>query len=109
MLHDKPDASWEDTDENVEIKEEGGPGGGLVLRDTGYDGNVDLGITGMGMEQQTCSTHAHTDSSQLEWEWEKRILHKHLYNACIHTLDSSGKAMWSIISTELQVNACTIL
>ena len=44
VFHDEPDAGREDADEDVEVEEERGPRGGLVFRDTGYDGDVDLGI-----------------------------------------------------------------
>ena len=46
VLHDKPHARREDTDEDMQVKEEGCPCGGLMLRHTGYDGDVDLGIPG---------------------------------------------------------------
>ena len=44
VFHDNPDPSWKDANQNVQVEEEGGPGGGLVLRHTGNDGDVDLGI-----------------------------------------------------------------
>ena len=44
MLHDKPDPRREDTHQDMEVKEEGGPGGGLVLGDTRNDGDMDLGV-----------------------------------------------------------------
>ena len=45
VFHDEPDASREDADEDVEVEEERGPGGRLMLWHTGNDGDVDLGIT----------------------------------------------------------------
>lgn len=32
VLNAEPEACWEGADEDVEVKEEGHPGGGLVLR-----------------------------------------------------------------------------
>ena len=42
--HHKPHPSREETNKYVEVKEERGPGCGLVLTNTGNDGNMDLGI-----------------------------------------------------------------
>lgn len=44
VLNAEPEACWESTDEDVKVKEEGHPGGGLVLRHRCYNGNVDLSI-----------------------------------------------------------------
>ena len=44
VFHDEPYPRGEHTHQDVQVEEEGGPGGGLVLRHTGYDGDVDLGI-----------------------------------------------------------------
>lgn len=44
VLDAEPEASWEGADKDVEVKEEGDPGGGLVLRYRGNYGNVDLGV-----------------------------------------------------------------
>lgn len=38
------DTSGEQPDEHVQVEEEGGPGGGLMLRNGCDDGNVDLGV-----------------------------------------------------------------
>ena len=39
-----PEADGEDTGEDVQVEEEAEPGGRLVLRHTGNDGDVDLGV-----------------------------------------------------------------
>lgn len=44
VLDAKPKACWEGADQDVEIKEEGDPRGGLVLRHRRDDGDVDLGV-----------------------------------------------------------------
>lgn len=44
VLDAEPEACWESTNEDVQVKEEGDPGGGLVLRHRCDDGNVDLSI-----------------------------------------------------------------
>lgn len=44
VLDAEPEACWEGADQDVEVKEEGDPGGGLVLRYRGDDGNVDLSV-----------------------------------------------------------------
>lgn len=44
MFHDKPHPRRVDANEEVEIKENGGPGCWLVLRDAGNNGDVDLRI-----------------------------------------------------------------
>lgn len=44
VLNAEPEARWEGADEDVQVEEEGHPGGGLVLRDRRYDGYVDLCI-----------------------------------------------------------------
>lgn len=44
VLNAEPEACWEGADQNVEVKEERYPGGGLVLRYWCYNGNVNLGI-----------------------------------------------------------------
>lgn len=50
VLNAEPEACWESADEDVEVKEEGHPGGGLVLRYWCYNGNVDLSIAVNNME-----------------------------------------------------------
>lgn len=44
VLDAKPKACWEGADQDVQIKEEGDPRGGLVLRHRRDDGDVDLGV-----------------------------------------------------------------
>lgn len=44
VLNAKPKACWEGADQDVQVKEERDPGGGLMLRHGCYDGNVDLSI-----------------------------------------------------------------
>ena len=45
ILDNKPDTSWEHTHQNMQIKEEGDPCGGLMLRHRGYDRYMYLSIT----------------------------------------------------------------
>lgn len=47
------DTSREEPDQEVQIKEEGGPSGGLVLGDGGNDRDVDLGIAGVPQRVET--------------------------------------------------------
>jgi len=44
VLDAEPEAGWEGADEDVQVEEEGHPGGGLVLRDRRDDGDVDLRV-----------------------------------------------------------------
>lgn len=44
VFNTEPEACWEGADKDVEVKEEGHPGGGLVLRYGCNNGNVDLSI-----------------------------------------------------------------
>ena len=44
VLYAEPEACWEGADQDVKIKEEGHPGGGLVLRHRCYNGDVDLSV-----------------------------------------------------------------
>ena len=39
--------TWEHEDQQLQVKVVGGPGGGLVLRDRGDDGDVVLGVGGV--------------------------------------------------------------
>ena len=59
VFHDKPDASWKYADKNVQVKEEGRPRGGLVLRHAGYDGDVDLGIPESKEVNSKAYVHVH--------------------------------------------------
>lgn len=52
VLNAEPEACREGADEDVEVKEEGHPGGGLVLRHWCDNGNVDLSIAVYNMEHQ---------------------------------------------------------
>lgn len=52
VLNAEPEACWEGADEDVKVKEEGHPGGGLVLRYWCYNGNVDLSIAVDNMEDR---------------------------------------------------------
>ena len=45
VFHDDPYTSWEHAHQYVEVKEEGGPGGGLMLRHTRNDRDMDLGVS----------------------------------------------------------------
>jgi len=47
VLDAVPETDREDTGQDVQVEEEAEPGGRLVLRHAGYDGNVDLGIAGV--------------------------------------------------------------
>lgn len=52
VLDAEPEACWESTDQDVQVKEEGDPGGGLVLRHRRNDGNVDLSVAVEHMEDK---------------------------------------------------------
>lgn len=45
ILDDEPDTCWEHTAEDVQVEDEGDPGGGLVLGDRGYDRYMNLSVT----------------------------------------------------------------
>ena len=47
MAQVSPKANRKDTCEHVQVEEEGKPGGGLVLRHAGNDGDVDLSVAGV--------------------------------------------------------------
>lgn len=44
VLDAEPKPGWERAHQDVKVKEEGDPGGGLVLRYRSDDGDVDLGV-----------------------------------------------------------------
>ncbi len=44
VFHDDPDTGREHAHQYVEVKKEGGPSGGLMLRHTCNDRDVDLGV-----------------------------------------------------------------
>ena len=52
VLDAEPEAGGEGADQDVEVEEEGDPGGGLVLRHRRDDGDVDLGVAGEGRRVQ---------------------------------------------------------
>lgn len=52
VLNAEPEACWEGAHKDVEVKEEGHPGGGLVFRYWCYNGNVDLSIAVDNMEDK---------------------------------------------------------
>lgn len=62
VLNAEPEACWEGADEDVEVKEEGHPGGGLVLRYWCDNGNVDLSIAVDNMEDREKG-----DTTEKEW------------------------------------------
>lgn len=45
VLDAEPEACWESADQDVQVKEEGDPGGGLVLWHGRDDGDVDLCVS----------------------------------------------------------------
>lgn len=58
VLDAEPQAGWEGAHQDVQVEEERHPGGGLVLRHRGDDGDVDFGIP--GYTQSHMHTHEHT-------------------------------------------------
>ena len=48
-------SDWEEEHEQLQIKVEGGPGGGLMLRNRGDDGDVVLGVGGVKQGVETTS------------------------------------------------------
>ena len=53
VLNAEPKACWEGTDQDVQVKEERYPGGGLMLGYGCYDGNVDLSVAVENMKRKT--------------------------------------------------------
>lgn len=52
VFNAEPEACWEGADQDVEVKEKGHPGGGLVLGYGRNYGNVDLSIAVDNMEDR---------------------------------------------------------
>lgn len=66
VLNTEPEACREGADKDVEVKEEGHPGGGLVLRYWCNNGNVDLSIAVYNTEHKEKGET--TENSMVRWK-----------------------------------------
>jgi len=96
VLDEEVDAGWEDTNKDVEVKEERHPRGRLMLRHRGNDGDVNLGVAGVpqGVEpttprrNETCVTSwsnvCHKVVSHGKMSVTKYVIHLQIHRKCFH-------------------------